>query len=107
MLGAHRDPGCILSAVGLVPGYRRACRECVMLVLSRRPGQVIVIGENVELVILGIDGGQVRVGIRAPRDITVLRKELVPQADQHNRRAATASDATLETVIETSAACPP
>ena len=56
-----------------------------MLVLSRRPGQVIVIGENVELVILGIDGGQVRVGIRAPRDITVLRKELVPQADQHNR----------------------
>jgi carbon storage regulator len=50
-----------------------------VLVLSRRAGESILIGGDVEIVILGTDGGQVRVGIRAPRDITVLRKELLQE----------------------------
>ncbi|MFN0073193.1 MAG: carbon storage regulator CsrA [Chloroflexota bacterium] len=62
-----------------------------MLVLSRRAGEAILIGGNVEVVILGTDGGQVRVGIRAPRDITVLRKELLQAVEAENRLAAAGS----------------
>lgn len=62
-----------------------------MLVLSRRAGESILIGGDVEVVILGTDGGQVRIGIRAPRDITVLRKELLEEVEREHRLAATSS----------------
>ena len=60
-----------------------------MLVLSRRPGQSILIGRDIEIVVLGSDGVQVRVGIRAPREVTVLRRELFKQVEEENRRAVT------------------
>ena len=59
-----------------------------MLVLSRRPGQSILIGKDIEVVVLGSDGVQVRVGIRAPREVTVLRRELLKQVEDENRRAS-------------------
>ena len=71
-----------------------------MLVLSRRAGEAILIGGEVEVVILGTDGGQVRVGIRAPREITVLRKELLQQVQAENRLAATPGGASgLESLV--------
>jgi carbon storage regulator len=60
-----------------------------VLVLSRRAGESILIGGEIEVVILGTDGGQVRVGIRAPRTIAVLRKELMQQEEDENPLAAT------------------
>jgi carbon storage regulator len=59
-----------------------------MLVLSRRAGQAILIGPDVEVVVLECDGAQVRLGIRAPRELTVLRAELLAQVEDENRRAA-------------------
>jgi len=59
-----------------------------MLVLSRRPGQSILIGKDIEVVVLGSDGVQARVGIRAPREVTVLRRELLKQVEEENRRAS-------------------
>ena len=47
-----------------------------MLVLSRKVGETIWIGENVEIVITEVKGDQVRVGIRAPRNIEIVRGEL-------------------------------
>jgi carbon storage regulator len=58
-----------------------------MLVLSRRPGQSILIGKDIEIVVLGSGGVQVRVGIRAPREVTVLRRELLKQVEEENKRA--------------------
>jgi len=48
-----------------------------MLVLSRRRMEQIVIGNDIRLTVLKIDGGQVRLGIDAPQDVMVLRAELV------------------------------
>jgi len=62
--------------------------EPIVLVLSRRAGESILIGGEVEVIILGNDGGQVRVGIRAPRNITVLRKELLQEVEDENHLAA-------------------
>jgi len=47
-----------------------------MLVIRRRPGQVLLIGEHVELEVLEVTATQVKLGIRAPRDISILRKEI-------------------------------
>ncbi|MDD2731925.1 MAG: carbon storage regulator CsrA [Candidatus Pacebacteria bacterium] len=58
-----------------------------MLVLSRKKGQSIVIGENrVSVVVLAIYGKSVRLGIDAPKDIPVHRKEIL-EAIHHAKRA--------------------
>ena len=48
-----------------------------MLSLSRNVGEKIMIGDNIELVILRVDGGQVKIGIQAPANVHILREELV------------------------------
>ena len=47
-----------------------------MLVLSRRPGERILIGDQISITILRATGGSVRVGIEAPHDVPILRDEL-------------------------------
>ena len=47
-----------------------------MLVLTRRVGEKLVIGENVTVTVLGVKGNQIRIGIDAPRDVTVNREEI-------------------------------
>lgn len=47
-----------------------------MLILTRRVGEKLIIGENVTVTVLGVKGAQVRVGIDAPRDVTVNREEI-------------------------------
>jgi len=59
-----------------------------MLVLARKVGQSIIIGENIELTVIEVRGEQVRIGINAPRSIAVHRKELLEQVKAENIRAA-------------------
>lgn len=47
-----------------------------MLILTREQGESIVIGDAVEIVVLGMKGGHVRIGINAPRQVKILRGEL-------------------------------
>jgi carbon storage regulator len=56
-----------------------------MLVLTRRPGQTLTIGDNVTVTVLGIRGSQVRIGISAPNDISVHREEIVVQMSNSGR----------------------
>ena len=62
-----------------------------MLVLARKVGQQIVIGEEIEITVLEVRGEQVRLGINAPRSIAVHRKELLVQVADENVQAASAS----------------
>lgn len=59
-----------------------------MLALTRRKGESIIIGDNIEIVILGVQGEQVKVGINAPRAIPVHRKEIYEQIQQENIAAS-------------------
>jgi carbon storage regulator len=52
------------------------CREATMLVLTRKSNQSIMIGDDIEVSVLAIMGEKVRIGIQAPRDIPVFRKEV-------------------------------
>lgn len=62
-----------------------------MLVLSRKTEQRIRIGDEIEVIVLAIEGDHVKIGIQAPRHITVLRYELVQDVTDENRRAASAA----------------
>jgi carbon storage regulator len=53
-----------------------------MLILTRRIGESVVIGENVTVTILGVKGNQVRVGIDAPKDVAVHREEIFERLQQ-------------------------
>jgi carbon storage regulator len=48
-----------------------------MLVLSRKPLQSIMIGPDIKITIVKVERNQVRIGIEAPRDVTILRDELI------------------------------
>ena len=65
-----------------------------MLVLSRKPGESILIGDDIEISIVEVRGDTVRIGINAPRNITILRQELMAEVAKTNIEAvSTARDA--------------
>ena len=59
-----------------------------MLVLSRKLGEKIYIGDNVCITVVDIDRGKIRLGIEAPRDVPIYRQELLPLAQQQARAEA-------------------
>ena len=67
-----------------------------MLVLTRRANQSIVIGDNVVITVLEVRGDQVRIGIRAPRDVDVHRDEVWLELQEANRAAALADRSVVE-----------
>ena len=64
-----------------------------MLVLTRRLGESIRIGDEISIRVLDIQRGQVRVAIDAPREIPVHREEIYQQVQDENRKAANAARA--------------
>lgn len=63
-----------------------------MLVLTRRPGESIVVGQDIVVTVIEIKGGQVRIGIDAPREIDVYREEIYEQVRQENLNAVANAD---------------
>ncbi len=56
-----------------------------MLILTRRVGESLMIGDDVSITILGVKGNQVRVGVNAPRDVSVHREEIYQRIQkEHN-----------------------
>lgn len=59
-----------------------------MLVLTRKRDQSIIINENIEVTILEVQGDQVRIGINAPKSVSIHRKEVFLQIAEENRKAS-------------------
>lgn len=59
-----------------------------MLVLARKKGQAIVINDNIEVTVLDIQGDSIRLGINAPKSVSILRKEIYEEILEENKRAA-------------------
>jgi carbon storage regulator len=58
-----------------------------MLVLARKKGESIMIGDQIELVIVSIEGDQVKLGIKAPLQVEIYRKEVYQSIQMANREA--------------------
>ncbi len=67
-----------------------------MLILTRRVGEVIMIGDDVEIVVLGIRGNQARIGINAPKDIPVHREEIYERIQREKAGQVADADDSFE-----------
>ncbi|PJZ69999.1 carbon storage regulator [Leptospira perolatii] len=59
-----------------------------MLVLARRTNESIIIGDDIEIVIVDIKGDQVKIGVKAPKEVSVHRAEVYREIQEENRKAA-------------------
>lgn len=59
-----------------------------MLVLTRKKGQSIIIGDDIEITVVEAFGDQVRLGIKAPKEVAVHRKEIYLEIKEENEKAA-------------------
>lgn len=63
-----------------------------MLILTRRPGESIVIGDEIVFKILGVKGNQVRTGTRAPKNVAVHREEIYERMRREKARNSASED---------------
>lgn len=59
-----------------------------MLILTRRVGETLMIGDEVTVTVLGVKGNQVRIGVNAPRNVAVHREEIYNRIKRPNRKTA-------------------
>ncbi len=71
-----------------------------MLVLSRKKDQVIMLGDNIEITIIEIQGDQVRIGINAPKNVSIYRKELFIEIQEENKKAASSGMVQLNNILK-------
>ena len=71
-----------------------------MLVLTRKSNQSIMIGDDIEVSVLSIMGEKVRIGIQAPRDIPVFRKEVYLEIQQENVAAGASARAEVDDALK-------
>jgi carbon storage regulator len=70
-----------------------------MLIMSRRRGETILIGDDIEIVIAHIGRSRVRVGIRAPRELQVVAQEVKLVGDENRAAALAPSAGVLQTIL--------
>jgi carbon storage regulator len=63
-----------------------------MLILTRRVGETLMIGDNVTVTVLGVKGNQVRIGINAPKDLPVHREEIYQRIKREQEGGAAPAD---------------
>ncbi len=70
-----------------------------MLILNRRAGESIVIDGRIVVTVLQVDGDRIKIGVAAPREVAVLRRELCEQVEAENRRGVVASESDAIAVL--------
>ena len=71
-----------------------------MLVLTRKSTQSIMIGDDIEVFVLSTTGGNVRIGIQAPRDIPIFRKEIYLEIQQQHLATGTSALAEVNEALK-------
>lgn len=71
-----------------------------MLVLTRKSGETINIGDDIKITVMDVKGGQVKIGIEAPRTVKVHRGEIYRMIQEENIAAAAKTPSTLEGLVD-------
>ena len=69
-----------------------------MLILTRKPGESVAIGDEIQVTVVEIQGKQVKLGVKAPREIAVHRQEIYEKIQQENIRASQVDDFDLSEI---------
>jgi carbon storage regulator len=75
-------------------------RQDAMLVLSRKAGESILIGDDIEIVITSIEAKRVKVGIKSPPNVPIYREELYRKIREENMRAASIGKDEFDSILE-------
>lgn len=67
-----------------------------MLILTRRVGETIMIGDNITVTVLGVQGNQVRIGVNAPNDVSVHREEIYRRIEAEKAGLVPTDEETLD-----------
>ena len=71
-----------------------------MLILTRKIGEGIILGDDIRIAVLEIRGKQIRIGIEAPSHVVVLREEIYQRIQEENLRAAGVRDVDLKEITK-------
>lgn len=71
-----------------------------MLILTRKLGESIAIGDGIKVTLLEVQGKQVKIGVHAPRDVSIHRQEIYEKIQKENLRAAGTSERDLTTLTK-------
>lgn len=69
-----------------------------MLVLKRKAGESLVIADNIEIKIIEVVDGRVKIGIEAPKSVSVMRKEVIEEISSENKAASTTKNIDKESL---------
>jgi carbon storage regulator len=81
-------------------GRPKKQRPIGMLILTRRPGESLHVGDNIKITILAVQGKQIKIGLDVPEDIPVYREEVYLRVLEQNRMALQSSDQDLIAVTK-------
>ena len=71
-----------------------------MLVLNRKKGEAIIIGNDIQIYIVEVQGDNIKIGIEAPREVSIYRKEIYEEIVEANRQAASQPEGALSRIKE-------
>ncbi|KUG02329.1 carbon storage regulator [hydrocarbon metagenome] len=71
-----------------------------MLVLNRKKGEAIIIGNDIQIYIVEVQGDNIKIGIEAPREVSIYRKEIYEEIVEANRQAASQPEEALSRIKE-------
>ncbi len=71
-----------------------------MLILTRRPGESIHLGDDIKITVLGVQGKQIKIGLEVPDDVQVYREEVYLRVLEQNRKALESTDQDLLTATQ-------
>ena len=71
-----------------------------MLVLTRKKNESIILNDNIEITIVDVQGDQVRVGINAPKSVSIYRKEIFLEIQAENKKAADVKSVDLKNLLK-------
>ncbi|HOQ02038.1 MAG TPA: carbon storage regulator CsrA [Acetivibrio clariflavus] len=71
-----------------------------MLVLTRKKNESIVLNDNIEITVVDVQGDQVRIGINAPKSVSIYRKEIFLEIQAENKKAADIKSVNLNDLLK-------
>ncbi len=71
-----------------------------MLVLTRKKNESIVLNDNIEITVVDVQGDQVRIGINAPKSVSIYRKEIFLEIQAENKKAADVKSVNLNDLLK-------